>query len=83
MRDVLTFFSNFRNGMEVLKKVLTQLLLYYTRLQVSVCDMCDMCDVCAVCAVVLLYASLVGTAQQLALTRLSLHTPLSFFQHRS
>ena len=26
--DVLTFFSNFRNGMDVLKKVLTQLLLY-------------------------------------------------------
>lgn len=32
-RDVLAFFSNFRNGMEILKQVLTQLLLYYTRFQ--------------------------------------------------
>ena len=32
-RDVLSYFSNFRNGMEVLKQVLTQLLLYYTRFQ--------------------------------------------------
>jgi len=31
--DVLTYFSNFRNGMEILKQVLTQLLLYYTRFQ--------------------------------------------------
>ncbi|CAM9642682.1 unnamed protein product [Phaeothamnion confervicola] len=31
--DVLSFFSNFRNGMEILKQVLTQLLLYYTRFQ--------------------------------------------------
>eukprot|EP00930_Biecheleria_cincta_P006879 TRINITY_DN107972_c0_g1_i1.p1 TRINITY_DN107972_c0_g1~~TRINITY_DN107972_c0_g1_i1.p1 ORF type:complete len:722 (-),score=142.99 TRINITY_DN107972_c0_g1_i1:197-2341(-) len=30
---VLTSFSNLSNGMEILKKVLTQLLLYYTRLQ--------------------------------------------------
>jgi len=29
--DVLRFFANFRNGMEILKLVLTQLLLYYTR----------------------------------------------------
>lgn len=32
-QDVLDFFSNFRNGMEILKLVLTQLLLYYTRFQ--------------------------------------------------
>ena len=32
-RNVLSYFSNFRNGMEVLKQVLTQLLLYYTRFQ--------------------------------------------------
>lgn len=32
-RDVMAFFSNFRNGMEILKQVLTQLLLYYTRFQ--------------------------------------------------
>lgn len=32
-RNVLTYFSNFRNGMEILKQVLTQLLLYYTRFQ--------------------------------------------------
>ncbi|KAL7581426.1 hypothetical protein ACA910_022008 [Epithemia clementina (nom. ined.)] len=32
-RDVLSYFSNFRNGMEILKQVLTQLLLYYTRFQ--------------------------------------------------
>lgn len=30
---VMTSFSNFSNGMEILKQVLTQLLLYYTRLQ--------------------------------------------------
>uniref|UniRef100_M4B2I0 Vacuolar protein sorting-associated protein 52 A n=1 Tax=Hyaloperonospora arabidopsidis (strain Emoy2) TaxID=559515 RepID=M4B2I0_HYAAE len=29
--SVMTYFSNFRNGMEILKQVLTQLLLYYTR----------------------------------------------------
>ncbi|RHZ15346.1 hypothetical protein DYB31_012765 [Aphanomyces astaci] len=29
--NVMKFFSNFRNGMEILKQVLTQLLLYYTR----------------------------------------------------
>ena len=32
-KDVLSYFSNFRNGMEILKQVLTQLLLYYTRFQ--------------------------------------------------
>jgi len=32
-RNVLSFFANFRNGMEILKQVLTQLLLYYTRFQ--------------------------------------------------
>lgn len=31
--DVLAHFANFRNGMEILKQVLTQLLLYYTRFQ--------------------------------------------------
>jgi hypothetical protein len=31
--DVLKYFANFRNGMEILKQVLTQLLLYYTRFQ--------------------------------------------------
>ena len=31
--DVLHYFANFRNGMEILKQVLTQLLLYYTRFQ--------------------------------------------------
>ena len=31
--DVLNYFANFRNGMEILKQVLTQLLLYYTRFQ--------------------------------------------------
>jgi len=30
-QHVLSFFANFVNGMEVLKQVLTQLLLYYTR----------------------------------------------------
>lgn len=30
---VMTSFTNFSNGMEILKQVLTQLLLYYTRLQ--------------------------------------------------
>jgi len=30
---VMVSFSNFSNGMEILKQVLTQLLLYYTRLQ--------------------------------------------------
>merc|ERR1712196_646450 len=29
--SVMKFFSNFQNGMEILKHVLTQLLLYYTR----------------------------------------------------
>nr|CCA25640.1 vacuolar protein sortingassociated protein putative [Albugo laibachii Nc14] len=29
--NVMKYFSNFRNGMEILKLVLTQLLLYYTR----------------------------------------------------
>lgn len=32
-RNVLSYFSNFRNGMEILKHCLTQLLLYYTRFQ--------------------------------------------------
>lgn len=32
-RDILSLFANFLNGMEVLKQVLTQLLLYYTRFQ--------------------------------------------------
>jgi len=32
-QNVLEYFSNFRNGMEILKQVLTQLLLYYTRFQ--------------------------------------------------
>lgn len=32
-RNVLSYFSNFRSGMEILKQVLTQLLLYYTRFQ--------------------------------------------------
>ena len=32
-RNVLSYFSNFRNGMEILKQGLTQLLLYYTRFQ--------------------------------------------------
>eukprot|EP00898_Chlorokybus_atmophyticus_P000548 jgi/Chlat1/1494/Chrsp12S02039 len=31
-RDVMTYFSNFICGMEILKATLTQLLLYYTRL---------------------------------------------------
>eukprot|EP01041_Mallomonas_annulata_P010921 gene10921-22797_t len=31
--NVLAHFTNFRNGMEILKQVLTQLLLYYTRFQ--------------------------------------------------
>jgi len=31
--DVLAYFANFRNGTEILKQVLTQLLLYYTRFQ--------------------------------------------------
>ena len=31
--SVLAYFANFRNGMEILKQVLTQLLLYYTRFQ--------------------------------------------------
>jgi hypothetical protein len=30
---VMTSFTNFSNGMEILKQVFTQLLLYYTRLQ--------------------------------------------------
>eukprot|EP00611_Tribonema_gayanum_P019451 TRINITY_DN336_c0_g1_i1.p1 TRINITY_DN336_c0_g1~~TRINITY_DN336_c0_g1_i1.p1 ORF type:complete len:749 (+),score=271.71 TRINITY_DN336_c0_g1_i1:64-2247(+) len=37
-QDVLASFSNFRNGMEILKQVLTQLLLFYTRFQVSAAD---------------------------------------------
>jgi vacuolar protein sorting-associated protein 52 len=32
-KNVLSYFSNFRNGMEILKQCLTQLLLYYTRFQ--------------------------------------------------
>lgn len=32
-QDVLECFTDFRNGMEILKQVLTQLLLYYTRFQ--------------------------------------------------
>ena len=32
-QSVLCFFSNFINGMDILKKLLTQLLLYYTRFQ--------------------------------------------------
>lgn len=31
--EVLRYFANFRSGMEILKQVLTQLLLYYTRFQ--------------------------------------------------
>ena len=31
--DVMLYFANFRNGMEILKQVLTQLLLYYSRFQ--------------------------------------------------
>lgn len=31
--DVLKYFADFRNGTEILKQVLTQLLLYYTRFQ--------------------------------------------------
>jgi hypothetical protein len=31
--DVLAHFAALRNGMEILKQVLTQLLLYYTRFQ--------------------------------------------------
>jgi vacuolar protein sorting-associated protein 52 len=31
--EVLKYFASFRNGMEILKQVLTQLLLYYTRFQ--------------------------------------------------
>lgn len=31
--DVMAYFANFRNGMEILKQALTQLLLYYTRFQ--------------------------------------------------
>merc|ERR1712226_606918 len=30
---IMASFTNFSNGMEILKQVLTQLLLYYTRLQ--------------------------------------------------
>jgi hypothetical protein len=33
IRNVLSYFSSFRNCMEILKQVLTQLLLYYTRFQ--------------------------------------------------
>jgi len=31
--DVLAYFATCRNGMDILKQVLTQLLLYYTRFQ--------------------------------------------------
>lgn len=31
--DVITYFANFRSGTDILKQVLTQLLLYYTRFQ--------------------------------------------------
>ena len=31
--DVLGFFANFRNGVEIIKQVSTQLLLYYGRFQ--------------------------------------------------
>ena len=31
--DILAYFANFRNGMEIMKQTLTQLLLYYTRFQ--------------------------------------------------
>jgi hypothetical protein len=31
--NVLAYFANFRNGMEILKQTLTQLLMYYTRFQ--------------------------------------------------
>lgn len=31
--DVLHYFANSKNGMEILKQVLTQLVLYYTRFQ--------------------------------------------------
>ena len=31
--NVMSYFMNLRNGMEILKQVLTQLLLYYTRFQ--------------------------------------------------
>lgn len=33
----MRYFSHYRNGMEILKQVLTQLLLYYTRFQVRPC----------------------------------------------
>lgn len=32
-QNVMGSFSNFNNGMDILKQVLTQLLLYYTRFQ--------------------------------------------------
>tara|TARA_B110000305_G_scaffold239080_1_gene306001 strand:- start:675 stop:1481 length:807 start_codon:yes stop_codon:yes gene_type:complete len=32
-KNILVYFANFKNGVEVLKQVLTQLLLYYTRFQ--------------------------------------------------
>jgi hypothetical protein len=31
--DVMAYFANFKSGTEILKQVLTQLLLYYTRFQ--------------------------------------------------
>ena len=31
-KDIITSFSNFLSGMDILKSALTQLLLYYTRL---------------------------------------------------
>lgn len=39
----MRFFSNFDNGMEILKQALTQLLLYYTRFQVCRCVCCECC----------------------------------------
>ncbi|ONK79781.1 uncharacterized protein A4U43_C01F10010 [Asparagus officinalis] len=35
-KDIITSFSNFLSGMDILKSALTQLLLYYTRLSESV-----------------------------------------------
>jgi hypothetical protein len=31
--DVMNYFSNFKNGSEILKQVLTQLALYYSRFE--------------------------------------------------
>ena len=33
VRSVLKHFTNFNNGMDILKQVLTQLLMYYSRFQ--------------------------------------------------